>query len=84
MQTLRLPSNWNTFGLSSKLNYLVNTRQARDYAAAGVLLNKQKELIKEKTRQIKLEAVANMRLPYADNDSQLGFDDDSWDAHKDI
>jgi len=85
MNALRLPGNWNTFSLHQKLSYLVNTNQARDYAAAGVLLNKQKELIKEKTRKIKLEAITNARLPYADNQDQLGFSDQNcWDDHKDI
>ncbi len=67
MQTLRLPSNWRLFTLHQKLNYLIDTHQARDYQAAGILLNKQKELIKEKTRKIKLESIANARLPYCDN-----------------
>jgi len=67
MNTLRLPSNWNRLTIHQKLNHLINTKQARDYSAAGTLLNKQRELIKEKTRQIKLEAIANMRLPYADD-----------------
>ncbi len=67
MQTLRLPLNWRLFTLHQKLSYLIDTHQARDYQAAGILLNKQKELIKEKVKRIRLEAVVNMRLPYADN-----------------
>ncbi len=67
MQTLRLPGNWNLFTIHQKLTYLIDTHQARNYQAAGILLNKQKELIKEKVKQIRLDSAANMRLPYADN-----------------
>ena len=68
MKSLRLPSNWNCLTLHQKLNYLVNTRQAENYAKAGVLLNRQKEINKEKVKKIKLDHIKEARLPYSDPD----------------
>lgn len=65
-QSLRLSQNWYNLSWFGKLSYLCDTKQARDFSHAGRLLNERKKQLAERNKQIKIEQIASVRLPYAD------------------
>lgn len=66
-QKLRLPPNWTSFSVYKKMQYLVNTNQARNFSAAASLLSARKEQLKQEKKDRNEEAFKTVRLPYPDN-----------------
>jgi hypothetical protein len=70
--SIRFPHNWKTLTTSQKQEYLVNTRQARDFSHAGSILNemrrhKQEKQAAERAAPLAHQPFRKIRLPYADN-----------------
>lgn len=64
MSSLNLPSSWHKMSSYAKMNYLVNTHQARDHSHAGQILSSMK---KPKPPAPQPQELRNIRLPYRDD-----------------
>ena len=66
-QSLRLPKQWTTLSSYRKMTYLIDTRQARNFTHAAVILNDRKTELKEEKKQRNQLAFQSASLPYKDN-----------------
>lgn len=60
--SLRLPSNWHTLSPHQRLCYIVNTRQAANFVAAGRMLAARKKVAPRVSQETVVQRMEQQKL----------------------